>query len=232
MKKIAALVFLLAASAALAAETTAWMHLPSSQVSWFRPTSVTIDGRSYKPPTDWQLAAAGYLAVEFDDVYGDLRYRAITWDPPAIRAFTPEEKAAAELADAEAAAQAEYEASLPVPMPTGVEVPWVVFLDATNRAKGIAMELTTNNVPIYYEFHASPVDWKKVDANRKAALSAAAAKEKDSADAIAYAKDKAAKDGVAKAEAVAATNGKEPSDKEKIALMWKHYLAVVGVEKK
>ena len=145
--------------------------------------------------------------------------------------WTAREAAEAQAAQ-EAAEQAAYEASLPVPMPTGVEVPWVVFLDATNRTKGIAMELTTNNVPIYYEFHASPVDWKKVDANRKAALSAAAAKEKDSADAIAYAKDKAAKDGVAKAEAVAATDGKEPSDKEKIALMWKHYLAVVGVEKK
>ena len=153
-----------------------------------------------------------------------------------IVAMTEAEISARDAAEAqaaqEAAEQAAYEASLPVPMPTGVEVPWVVFLDATNRAKGIAMELTTNNVPIYYEFHASPVDWKKVDANRKAALSAAAAKEKDSADAIAYAKDKAAKDGVAKAEAVAATNGKEPSDKEKIALMWKHYLAVVGAEKK
>ena len=129
-------------------------------------------------------------------------------------------------------AKLEDSSILPRQEPTGIEVPWVVFLDATNRQKGIAMELTTNNVPIYYEFHASPVDWKKVDANRKAALSAAAAKEKDSADAIAYAKDKAAKDGVAKAEAVAATNGKEPSDKEKIALMWKHYLAVVGAEKK
>ena len=50
--------------------------------------------------------------------------------------------------------------------------------------------------------------------------------------AVADAKDKAAKDGVAKAEAIAATDGKEPSDKEKIALMWKHYLAVVGAEKK
>ena len=137
-------------------------------------------------------------------------------------------------ASAEAAAQAaaEAQAKLPVSMSTGIEAPWVVFLDSTNRAKGIAMELTTNNVPIYYEFHASPVDWKKVDANRKAALSAASVKEKDSADTIAYAKDKAAKDKIAKAEAVAATNGKEPTDKEKIALMWKHYLAVVGAEKK
>ena len=231
MKKLAlALVFLLSASAAFAA--TAWMHLPSSQVSWFRPSSVTIDGRRYEPPTDGQLAEAGYLAVEFDDVYGDLRYRVISWDPPAIRAFTPEEKAAADLADAEAQAELEAQAKLPMSMPTGIEVPWVVFLDATNRQVGIAMELATNNVPIYYEFHASPVDWKKVDANRKAALSAASLKEKDSADAISYAKDKAAKDKIAKAEAVAATNGKEPTDKEKIALMWKHYLSTVGAEKK
>ena len=228
MKRLIALLALLAAPAFAA---TAWMHLPSSQVSWFRPASCTIGGRSYKPPTDAQLVEAGYLAVEFDDVYGDLRYRVVSWNPPAIRAFTPAEKAAADKADAEAVAQAEYEASLPRAEPTGIEVPWVVFLDATNRAKGIAMELTTNNVPIYYEFHASPVDWKKVDANRKAALSAASLKEKDSADTIAYAKDKAAKDEIAKAEAVAATDGKEPTDKEKVALMWKHYLAVVGAKK-
>ena len=179
MKKIAALVFLLAAPAAPAAETTAWMHLPSSQVSWFRPSSVTIDGRSYKPPTDEQLVEAGYLAVWFDDVYGALRYRVVSWDPPSIRAFTPEEKAAADDADAEAAAQSEYRNSLPVPMPTGVEVPWVVFLDATNRQKGIAMELTTDNVPIYYEFHASPVDWAKVDSNRAAAIARWDAKVRD-----------------------------------------------------
>ena len=141
-------------------------------------------------------------------------------------------QAAAAQAAANAQAAAEAQAALPTVYTNGVEVPWVVFLDATNRAKGIAMELTTNNVPIYYEFHASPVDWKKVDANRKAALSAASLKEKDSADMIAYAKEKAAKDEIAKAEAVAATNGKEPTDKEKTALMWKHYLAVVGAEKK
>ena len=172
------------------------------------PASISGDGWATSKPSADLLAASGYRLATADEIEAEAQ------------------------AAQEAAEQAAYEASLPVPMPTGVEVPWVVFLDATNRAKGIAMELTTNNVPIYYEFHASPVDWKKVDANRKAALSAAAAKEKDSADAIAYAKDKAAKDGVAKAEAVAATNGKEPSDKEKIALMWKHYLAVVGVEKK
>lgn len=43
---------------------------------------------------------------------------------------------------------------------------------------------------------------------------------------------KAAKDEKAKAEAIAATDGKEPTDKEKTALMWKHYLSTVGAEKK
>lgn len=91
-----------------------------------------------------------------------------------IVAMTEAEIAARDFAEAqaaqEAAEQAAHEASLPVSMPTGVEVPWVVFLDATNRQKGIAMELTTNNVPIYYEFHASPVNWAKVESNRAAAI--------------------------------------------------------------
>ena len=176
MKSLAVFV-LFAAQSVFAA--TAWMQPSTRQVRWFRPESASVGDVTYTPPTDANLADAGFVEVVFDDVYGDLRYRVVSWSPPAIRAFTPAEKAAADLADAEAAAQAEYEASLPVPVPTGVEVPWVVFLDATNRQIGVAMELTTNCVPIFYEFHASPVDWAKVESNRAAAIARWSAKVKD-----------------------------------------------------
>ena len=87
---------------------------------------------------------------------------------------TPQELAARAAAQAEedaiAASNSAYQASLPVPMPTGIEAPWIVLLDATNRTKGIAMELTASGQPIYYEFHASPVDWARVDSNRTAAF--------------------------------------------------------------
>ena len=232
MKKLAATV-LAALFSASAFAATAYMDAVSRQVSWTRPDRAVnpVTKQDFKNPSDGTLAACGIVQVEYEDC--DFKYRLWGWEPsPWCRAMDAAERAAIDAAEESARTNAEYLATLPVPMPTGVEVPWVVFLDATNRQKGIAMELTTNNVPIYYEFHASPVDWKKVDANRAAAMSAAAAKEKDSADAIAYAKDKDAKDKAAKAAALAATaGGKEPTDKEKTALMWKHYLAVVGAEK-
>lgn len=242
MKSLIAAFVVLCAQAVQVARASqasvAWMHVPTRQVRWFRPPSLRVGETTYSSPTDGQLAQAGYVETEWDDAYGDMRYRVISWDPPSIRAFTPEEKASADLSDAEASEQDAYEASLPIQEPRGFEVPYVVFLDATNRQKGIAMELTTNNVPIYYEFHASPVDWKKVDANRKAALAAAkaertasAANEKANAEAVAYAKEKAAKDDAAKAEAVAAINEKEPSKDEKIDLMWKAHLANLGLYK-
>ena len=87
---------------------------------------------------------------------------------------TPQEvadhQAAQAAADAVSQSNAAYQASLPIPYPTGVEVPWVVFLDATNREKGVALELMTNGEQVIYEFHASPVDWANVNSNRTAAL--------------------------------------------------------------
>lgn len=230
MKKILAFaLFALFTAQALAA--VGWVRVDPPSVRWFgKPDFVDLDGVRHWSPTDAQCVEAGWVACEYGGNPADavLDYSAT----PPLRDMTQEEMDARAADQAEAQAERDRQAALPTVYTNGVEVPWVVFLDATNRQRGIAMELTTNNVPIYYEFHASPVDWKKVDANRAAALSAAAAKEKDSAEAVAYAKDKAAKDKASKAEAVAATSGgKEPSDKEKIALVWKHYLAVVGAEK-
>lgn len=232
MNKCMVILALLAACGAVLADT-AYMNPATIQVSWSRPDVVTdpATGQRYGYPSDETLTACGWTIAEYDAC--ELQYRVVEWNPPSVRAMTQEEMDARAAAQAEAQAERDRQAALPTVYTNGVEVPWVVFLDATNRQRGIAMELTTNNVPIYYEFHASPVDWKKVDANRAVALSAAAAREKDSAEAVAYAKDKAAKDKASKAEAVAATSGgKEPSDKEKIALVWKHYLAVVGAEEK
>lgn len=159
---------LLAASAALA--EAAWVRRDPPRVEWFgRPSYVDVPGvgRVWDPEPA-TLLANGWEAFEYggNPLDAVLDYSA----PVAVRDMTQDELDARAAAQAEAQTNAEYQATLPVPMPTGVEVPWVVFLDATNRTKGIAMELTTNNVPIYYEFHASPVDWAKVDSNRTAAI--------------------------------------------------------------
>ena len=80
-------------------------------------------------------------------------------------------------ADAESArTNAEYQATLPVQEPRGFEVPYVVFLDSTNRQKGVAMELTEAGDQVFYVFHASPVDWALVGSNRAAAHAQLAAR--------------------------------------------------------
>lgn len=85
----------------------AWMHVPSRQVSWHRPASCTVGGVAYAPPTSEMLQQAGYLEVEWDDTYAELRYRVIEWDPPSVRAFTAAEKLERELSDA-AATESDY----------------------------------------------------------------------------------------------------------------------------
>lgn len=169
MKKTVFALVLLAACAALA--ETAWVRRDPPHVEWFGKPSyvdVPVVGRVWNPPAETCLAN-GWEAFEYGGSPDDA-----VWDPAApvaVRDMTQEELD--DRAAAQAAAQAESArlAALPVLYTNGVEVPWVVFLDSTNREKGIAMELTTNNVPIYYEFHASPVDWVKVHSNRAAAMS-------------------------------------------------------------
>ena len=150
---------------------TAYMDTVSRQISWARPDKAVHPEtkQEFKNPSDGTLSACGIVLVEYEDC--DFKYRLWGWEPsPWCRAMDAAERVAADAAEESARTNAEYLATLPVPQPTGIEVPWVVFLDATNRQKGIAMELATNNVPIYYEFHASPVDWARVDSNRAAAM--------------------------------------------------------------
>ena len=151
--------------------STAYMDAVSRQVSWTRPDKAVNPEtkQEFKNPSDGTLAACGIVQVEYEDC--DFKYRLWGWEPsPWCRAMDAAERVAADAAEESARTNAEYRATLPVPQPTGIEVPWVVFLDATNRTKGIAMELRTNGVPIYYEFHSSPVDWARVDSNRAAAI--------------------------------------------------------------
>lgn len=112
------------------------------------PTSISGDGWATSKPSADLLASAGYRLATADEI---------------------EAQAASDLA---AETNAQYQASLPVQEPRGFEVPYVVFLDSTNRSVGVAMELTADGDPIIYEFHASPVDWAKVDSNRAAAAKA------------------------------------------------------------
>ena len=75
---------------------TAWMDAGRREVRWFRPQVCTVDGITYRQPSDDILARA-FVVVDFEDTYGELRCRVISWDPPSVRAFTAEEKAAQEI---------------------------------------------------------------------------------------------------------------------------------------
>ena len=168
MKKTVFAIVLLAACAAFA--ETAWIRRTPPHVEWFgKPSYIDVQdlGRVWNPPADL-LLASGWEAFD----YGGVPDNAV-WDPAAtvaVRDMTQQELDDRQAARDAERAERDRQAALPAIYTNGVEVPWVVFLDATNRTKGIAMELRTNGVPIYYEFHSSPVDWARVDSNRAAAI--------------------------------------------------------------
>ena len=172
MKKtvLACLAALLSVSAFAA---TAYMDTVSRQVSWTRPDKAVHPEtkQEFKNPSDGTLSSCGIVQVEYEDC--DFKYRLWGWEPsPWCRAMDAAERAAADAAEESARTNAEYRATLPVPEPRGFEVPYVVFLDSTNREKGVAMELTESGDQIFYVFHASPVDWGRVNSNRLAAIAA------------------------------------------------------------
>ena len=176
MKKFAATV-LASLFAASAFAATAYMDAVSKQVSWFRPDRAVdpVTEQEFANPSDGTLVACGFVLVEYEDC--DFKYRLWGWEPsPWCRAMTQEERDAYDAEAASAETNAAYLATLPVQEPRGFEVPYVVFLDATNRTKGIAMEIMETGDQIFYVFHSSPVDWEKVDSNRKAAIAQARAR--------------------------------------------------------
>jgi hypothetical protein len=183
MKKIAAICILAAAQAYAG---TAWVNVAARKVNWYQhPQIVQVEGRTVSlapvltPSALAYLAAAGWTAIECDCHPTDavLDYDAV----PPIRCMTPAELEAREAAEAQAAQEAAEQALLPRQEPTGIEAPWIVLLDSTNRTVGIGVEATPAGDLITYQFHASPVDWKKVDANRAAARAARETKRADAA---------------------------------------------------
>ena len=143
---------------------TAWMDVERREVRWFRPPVCTVDGITYRPPSDDILARA-FVVVDFEDTYGELRCRVISWDPPSVRAFTAEEKAAQEAADAaqaaaEAAAQAEAvaQAGLPQVFTNGiVSLNGVVYLPAVPGAtNGWAFGISPAGDPLVSHWYGSP----------------------------------------------------------------------------
>ena len=166
MRKLLFIAAFLAAADAYSATATAWMDVSRRQVRWNRPVECTVDGVTYSPPTD-ELLAKAYAVVDFEDTYGDLRYRVISWNPPSIRAFTAQEKAAQDAADAAAQAQAEAQATLPATFSNGIAVTnaqghWVEFIpDGTNvLAQTLAIQISH-----------SPIDPATRAAMKAAALS-------------------------------------------------------------
>ena len=176
MKKImvACLAFLVSVSAFAA---TAYMDTVSRRVSWTRPDVATnpYTNQEFRNPSDGTLADCGFVLVEYEDC--DFKYRLWGWEPsPWCRAMDAGERQVVDAEEAASASDAEYRATLPVHEPRGFEVPYVVFLDSTNREKGVAMELTESGDQIFYVFHASPVDWARVKSNRAAAHAQLAAR--------------------------------------------------------
>lgn len=155
---------------------TAYMRDSDQSLSWVRPDVVRNPdtGQEFKNPSDAMFAACGWSVVAYPDA--PAKYLVVSWSPPAIRYMDEVERQAVDAAEYAAQTNAEYQASLPIVESRGFEVPYVVFQDATNRQKGIAFELTETGDQIIYEFHASPVDWGKVKANRNAALGRLAAR--------------------------------------------------------
>ena len=183
MKKFAATV-LAALFSASAFAATAYMDTVSRQVSWTRPDRAVnpVTKQDFKNPSDGTLVACGFVLVEYEDC--DFKYRLWGWEPsPWCRAMTQEERDAYDAEAASAETNAAYLATLPVQEPRGFEVPYVVFLDSTNRQKGVAMELTEAGDQIFYAFHASPVDWARVGSNRAAAHAQFAAR-KEAVEAV------------------------------------------------
>ena len=178
MKKIVfACIAALISATAFAA--TAYMDTVSRQISWTRPDKAVHPEtkQEFKNPSDGTLAACGIVQVEYEDC--DFKYRLWGWEPsPWCRAMDAAERAAADAGEEAARTNAEYQATLPIQEPRGFEVPYVVFLDSTNRQKGVAMELTEAGDQIFYAFHASPVDWDRVGSNRAAAHAQLAARKK------------------------------------------------------
>lgn len=68
----------------------------------------------------------------------------------------------------------DYANPTPQVISQGIEVPYVVYLDATNRAIGIAQEMIEVESNVYaeivYKFHGSPIVWDTVESNRNAAI--------------------------------------------------------------
>ena len=174
MKKTVFALVLFAACAALA--ETAWVRRDPPHVEWFgKPSYVDVagGGRIWSP-SDETCLADGWEAFEYGGNPHDavLDYSA----PVAVRDMTQEELDARAAEQAAAQAESDRLAALPVVYTNGVEVPWLVFLDSTNRQKGVAMELTEAGDQLFYVFHASPVDWARVKSNRAAAHARLAAR--------------------------------------------------------
>lgn len=124
----------------LALADTAYMHVPSQQVRWFRPESVTIGSATYASPGDGRLIEAGYALVEYA-ANVPFEDRVISWSPPAIRAMTQEElgKRAADIAAEQA--EAEALARLPLQAPNGIAV-------QGSTGRWIELEPTGDGLPV------------------------------------------------------------------------------------
>ena len=146
------------------------------------PDVIHADGKLHRFTTNGKRSdAAGWYCLHGDNLpagaFGDWRQGGShTWCSKDSATMTQEERDAYDADVASAETNAAYLATLPVQEPRGFEVPYVVFLDATNRQKGIAMEIMETGDQIFYVFHSSPVDWEKVDSNRKAAIARARAR--------------------------------------------------------
>lgn len=174
MKKLSFLLALFSSSACLAA--TAWVHPAIRQVFWGGPPPrVSLaSGETRDNPDFVFMARAGIYLFEYNCPQTNC---IVDWSAvPAVRAMTQDELDARAAQDASDASNQAYQATLPLLLPNGAEVPRIVWQSYSN-GWGWATEALdwgdTNEPPelVTYLFHASPVFWPRVWANREAAFS-------------------------------------------------------------
>jgi hypothetical protein len=109
-----------------------------------------------------------YALLAGDNGYSFVKWNVPSVNPPSI-AWMQAHQTQADAEAAIAASNAAYQASLPVPMPTGIEAPVVVLTDSDGKGWGVvadAGELVT------YADHASPRPDAAIIAARQAAARA------------------------------------------------------------
>ena len=128
------------------------------------------------PPTTWQrprdiIEADVVTTNEFDEVVTNDVTEVVAWKytTATVAGFDSLNQAGRDAVDA-LIAEAEAQALGPDILPRGIEVPYLVLQESTNRTIGVGLEVDEEGNLFTYQFHASPIDWDNVESNRLAEI--------------------------------------------------------------